>query len=328
MTEEYKSKDARKFDSLNGEAESLESLERKVLRGDGASSEISQFKQAENDLIELENEMRNMQGVIESPIGKLFSRVLPTKTIASYYVTKLGNYRSDLEGYINRNRRQAEKISQKIADAQEAKGYAGILIERYDLMTEDLGTTREGMKEELAKARETAARNPNDSKYREYELEARAIDSDLRDIKGKQNWAAQKVVAYDKTTGIYDGLLAIVNKTVNKAEQAYLAADLKIRELKVLIETGGIASTKSLMTTIRESIGTGVTVSGISGNFKDAYYGAFKVLDGVNLDINTNGKAKNGLEESVRKSVASENDGYLDQARKILERDRTATPYN
>ncbi len=319
METRYKSESAKTFYIGEGE-ENVGKLENRVFNQDGFSPGNA-YRQASQEIVRISQESQNLDGILNGYLGKLVSRFVPASLVTSFYASKLEKSKSELEGMVSKGRRQAEKISQKISDLDEAKGYAGILVDRYDLMVDEMTKTKEDLSAEVGAARSEAAKNPANQTYRELETELRRIDSDLRDVKMKQTRAAQKVIAHDKTISSYTGLLAVVNKTINKAEQAYLATDLRLRDIRTLMETG-IASPDSVVSAIGRSVETGSIVEKLSENQKEGLYRATEVMDTL-PEIGMNNGKTGSIESKFAASVATENDKFLDEARKILERDRT-----
>ncbi|HIH34680.1 MAG TPA: hypothetical protein HA282_02240 [Nanoarchaeota archaeon] len=318
METRYKSESAKTFYIGEGE-DNVGKLENRVFNQDDFSPG-SPYKQALKELEGISQEAQSLDGIIDGYLGKIVSRFVPASLVTSFYASKLEKNKFELEGIVNKGRRQVEKIIQKISDLEEKDDYAVILIERYDLMTDEMAKTKEDLMTEVGAARSEAAKDPSNQKYRELRTEIRRIDSDLRDVKMKQSRAGQKVVALDKTISSYNGSLAVVNMMINKAEQAYLATDIRLVDIRTMIETG-IASPDSVVPAIRRSVETGIKVEKLSENQKEGLYRAAEVMVTLPEIGMGNGKA-GSIESKFASSVATESDKFLDEARKIIERKR------
>ena len=235
--------------------------------------------------------------------------------------TNLERRRGELERLVNKNIQRVDSISKKIADADERKWYSGILLERYDLLIEKVEGKKESLRDQLNTARGGAVRNPSDKSYKELEIELRALDADLRNVRMKQARAAEKVVFHDSTVKTYEGLLAIANMVLTRANQAYVRSEHRIGEARTLLETG-ISPTKDVVEVIGKAEEIGSSLDEDIELYKRKTFEAAQLLQKL-PNLGLNGR-EDGIEAQFREAVAIESDGYIDTARKILERDRTA----
>ena len=321
--QEYRSESARQHVG-NGanESGSIEFLEKKVLSNNDADTN-SMYRQAISDLKRVGREMRELEDFDTSYIGKVKQFIyylIPPKIIISVRTAKLERHKSELGTICAKNRENAERISEKIADSAEAKSYAGILLEKYDIMIEELRNKREELRNDYNNTRINSIANTSDSSYKETEKELRAVDTDLRNIKFKQAKAAQKVVFHDRTEKTYEGLLAIVNKILTESEKALLRADLRVGEARTLRDTS-VSPTKDVVEVIAGSEEAGSSLEKFVDRYKTKTFEAAKILQDL-PKLGTNGKAENSIEKQFMDSVEIECDSYIEEAKKILERDR------
>ena len=323
METEYKSENHEK----SYDKDEIGELEERVFNQNIGYSPREAFKQASREITKIYEEAQDLDGILGGYFGKIISKFVPANVVVTFYVSKLEKNKAELESIVNRGKRKSEDINQKISGLEEAKGYAGILLERYDLMLDQMAKAKEEILEEIDKERQEAIKSNSNKMYKELEIESRLMGGDLRNVKMKQTRAAQKIVAYDRTIRSYVGLLAVVNKSVNKAEQAYLAAELRLSDIKTLVETG-IASPDSVVSAIGKSVETGSTVEKLSENQKEGLYRAAEVMDSLPDVGISDGKRATGIEGKFIDSTAKENDKYLAEARKILERDKMGVENN
>ncbi|MEK6852987.1 MAG: hypothetical protein AABX59_03850, partial [Nanoarchaeota archaeon] len=283
----------------------------------------SVYGQVLEDLKRIEQERREVD-FGEGYIGKALSfahRFIPQQVRMNGKTTNLERRRGELERLVNKNIQRVDSISKKIADADERKWYSGILLERYDLLIEKVEGKKESLRDQLNTARGGAVRNPSDKSYKELEIELRALDADLRNVRMKQARAAEKVVFHDSTVKTYEGLLAIANMVLTRANQAYVRSEHRIGEARTLLETG-ISPTKDVVEVIGKAEEIGSSLDEDIELYKRKTFEAAQLLQKL-PNLGLNGR-EDGIEAQFREAVAIESDGYIDTARKILERDRTA----
>ncbi len=323
---EYRSESAKRISydgsSGNGNLENVEELERLVFSPTDISPR-SVYGQVLEDLKRIEQERREVD-FGEGYIGKALSfahRFIPQQVRMNGKTTNLERRRGELERLVNKNIQRVDSISKKIADADERKWYSGILLERYDLLIEKVEGKKESLRDQLNTARGGAVRNPSDKSYKELEIELRALDADLRNVRMKQARAAEKVVFHDSTVKTYEGLLAIANMVLTRANQAYVRSEHRIGEARTLLETG-ISPTKDVVEVIGKAEEIGSSLDEDIELYKRKTFEAAQLLQKL-PNLGLNGR-EDGIEAQFREAVAIESDGYIDTARKILERDRTA----
>jgi len=319
----YRSEAAKKVNLNNGE-ESTDSLEGKVFNPSADGSLNGEYTRAFKKLKDIESKTRQLGIDTNNYYGKIKAIVynfIPSQWVISSYLTGLEKSKAELENVRDRNLREMELISQKTADTEEAKGYAGVLLERYDFMLDEMASTRDEKREELMKARSEAAKNPGNG-YHSIEKEVRAIDTDRRNIKMKQARAAQKIIAYEGKIQKYNGLLAVSNTTLQRAEDAYLRTESRIQKAKTLLETG--VPSKSIVQIIGKTEKQGSKLDEITEKYEEGLYDGASVLrDLPKVGVSSNGNGES-IEQKFIDSVETESDSYVDLARKILEKDRTA----